>query len=514
YVSHSGGVSIYQLTADRQLRELTLIDRLQLQGTPHAIEVVGDSLWIVMTDSRRVVEVELMSGEYRIVRGFATVDQGGNRIKPRDILVKDESILVSTGTQGTVILYQADADGGAVPVASLNLAYLVRHGDIYAGQMVLRGQTLYVASGQGDLQLYDISPWLEGRYKTTLTLRHYFSVTGDVTTLAFHPRALYAGSTFPYAGDQPTENPVENANVVNHLGGRLNTIVNDLLVITGHIPSAEGRLPATAAIEIQFNRLLDAQQLAAHRDDLLNVTLNGAKVAGLVSSQVNNSGTKLLFRPTNGFIDGQRYRVTLSGALRDLHGKTLGGDYSFRFTASSHEQPVLAEIRPEFASWRGEVPITVYGANFSDATELFLAGQPVEASRIQRVSANELRFSLPALAQSPADNQVVGLQVRNGELVDSRHAAFTYIADPQIDKIGAYDRVTRVHDGSRRNFLFNSGEVVAVEGRGFSPLTQVTINGKTASDVVLEGTNLLSFRLPGNTLGQLHMVLSNVEPTV
>src|SRR5690606_25337867 len=386
--------------------------------------------------------------------------------------------------------------------------------DIYAGQMVLRGQTLYVASGQGDLQLYDISPWLEGRYKTTLTLRHYFSVTGDVTTLAFHPRALYAGSTFPYAGDQPTENPVENANVVNHLGGRLNTIVNDLLVITGHVPSAEGRLPATAAIEIQFNRLLDAQQLAAHRDDLLNVTLNGAKVAGLVSSQVNNSGTKLLFRPTNGFIDGQRYRVTLSGALRDLHGKTLGGDYSFRFTASSHEQPVLAEIRPEFASWRGEVPITVYGANFSDATELFLAGQPVEASRIQRVSANELRFSLPALAQSPADNQVVGLQVRNGELVDSRHAAFTYIADPRIDKIGAYDRVTRVHDASRRNFLFNSGEVVAVEGRGFSPLTQVTINGKTASDVVLEGANLLSFRLPGNTLGQLHLVLSNVEPTV
>src|SRR5690606_33392459 len=149
YVSHSGGVSIYQLTADRQLRELTLIDRLRLQGTPHAIEVVDDSLWIVMTDSRRVVEVELMSGEYRIVRSFATVDQGGNRIKPRDILVKDESILVSTGTQGTVILYQANADGAAVPVASLNLAYLVRHGDIYAGQMVLRGQTLYVASGQG-----------------------------------------------------------------------------------------------------------------------------------------------------------------------------------------------------------------------------------------------------------------------------------------------------------------------------------------------------------------------------
>src|SRR5690606_7993651 len=173
YVSSVDGVSIYQLTDRRELRRLAVIDRLLLKATPHAIDVVGDSLWISLTDSRRIVEVELMSGEYRIVRDFETIDEGGNRFKPRNILVKNNLILVSSGTAGSVVLYQENSSGGATPVASLNLAYLVRNGDIYAGQMILQGQTLYVAAGQGDLQLYDISPWMEGRYKAPITLKNY-----------------------------------------------------------------------------------------------------------------------------------------------------------------------------------------------------------------------------------------------------------------------------------------------------------------------------------------------------
>lgn len=115
----------------------------------------------------------------------------------------------------SVVLYQQNSARSAAPVAALKLAYLVRNGSIYAGQMILQGQNLYVASGQGDLQLYDISPWMEARFTAAIEMKNYFSVMGDVTGIAFHPRALYAGSTFAYLNDAATENPVEDVDKVN-----------------------------------------------------------------------------------------------------------------------------------------------------------------------------------------------------------------------------------------------------------------------------------------------------------
>src|SRR5690606_26462658 len=79
YLSSTEGVTIYKLNQFRALQQLVTVDRVALQATPHAIAVAGDSLWIALTDSRRVVEVELLSGEYRIIRDIPTVDEGGNR---------------------------------------------------------------------------------------------------------------------------------------------------------------------------------------------------------------------------------------------------------------------------------------------------------------------------------------------------------------------------------------------------------------------------------------------------
>ncbi|MCI2285230.1 hypothetical protein L3081_19940 [Colwellia sp. MSW7] len=45
-------------------------------------------------------------------------------------------------------------------------------------------------SGQGDLQLFDISSWLEGQYNSSIELKDYFSVLGNAEALAFHLRSL------------------------------------------------------------------------------------------------------------------------------------------------------------------------------------------------------------------------------------------------------------------------------------------------------------------------------------
>ena len=42
--------------------------------------------------------------------------------------------------------------------------------------------------------------------------------------------------------DKAVENPVDDANKVSHIGGRLNTIVNKQLMIVEHTPIAEGEL--------------------------------------------------------------------------------------------------------------------------------------------------------------------------------------------------------------------------------------------------------------------------------
>ena len=252
-------------------------------------------------------------------------------------------------------------------------------------------------------------------------------------------------------------------------------------------------MPAGEPVEVQFNKNLDYAQIRDHGDDLFEVTLDGAKVAGYVSLTTNNDGSRLVFRPSSAFIDGKRYRVILSGAISDIHGQRLENDYSFRFVSSSDEQPVIRDVIPGFASWRGGKDIVIYGDNFSNDTRIILGGITVDSSVISIVNEHEMRFILPALSSSPADNLLMGIEVENGQLLESRRAAFTYIADPLIESIGYFTPYSGEFDDLLQTFLFNSGEYAAITGVGFSPLTEMTVNGKPAVDVVLQSPNLISF---------------------
>ena len=169
--------------------------------------------------------------------------------------------------------------------------------------MMLYGQTLYVAAGQGDLQLFDISPWLDGRFNEKIALANYYTVTGAIDAIGFGRGALYAGTAFVYVAGEPAENPLETGAAVGQLGGALNTLVNDRLTIVEQIPEARGVLPADQAIEVQFNRILDPALVQEFGADLFEVSLSGSRVDGYVSGRVNNLGTRLIFRPATAFQD-------------------------------------------------------------------------------------------------------------------------------------------------------------------------------------------------------------------
>jgi hypothetical protein len=508
YLSDSAGIHIYEITDQRRIQLHASIPTTRLRGTTNALFLDGDRLWAAMANSRRVIAIELLSGTYEIVRDIPVTIKSGARIRPGDIYVHGDHLFVSTGSLGSVELFVTD-DTAATAVASLNLAYLVRDGELNSGQLDLRGQTLYVAAGQGDLQLFDVAAWLEGRYNIVPTLRHYFSVMGDAQAFAFHPRAMYVGSAFPYRDGVAVENPIEGG-AVSQLGGKLNTIKNDLLTITGHTPEAEGLLPVSEPVTIEFNRHLDYHHVQALGDQLLVVSLDGVKIAGMVSLETHAHGSRLIFEPLQPWQADRRYRVTLAGSVRDNLGVALAHPYSFRFYAKADNRPLITEVAPRFASWRGGAEITLTGENFTVDTLVSVAGVELAPETVIAVTPTRLRFRLPPLSQSPADNLVVGVGVRNGAFSDALPVAFTYIADPLIARIGAYDRIEDVFSPDITRFAFNDRDIVAIEGSGFSELTRVSINGEPAEDVILERPGLLSFRLPANTIGRLDVSVTNV----
>ena len=86
---------------------------------------------------------------------LAGSDPGAETVLQRNTPVH---LLVSTGASGTLVMYEILPGNASAPVAQLSLSYLIRNGDLNAGRIMLYGQTLYVASGQGDVQMHLAQP--------------------------------------------------------------------------------------------------------------------------------------------------------------------------------------------------------------------------------------------------------------------------------------------------------------------------------------------------------------------
>jgi len=510
YVATANGIRIFQLLPDRNLREIAALSDDHLGGSPTAMVLDEKLLWVALPSVSRAIAIDLMAGDYAVANSVDLVDLSGRPIRPASMLLRDDLLLVSGGAMGTVTAYAVRPEHTGLPVAQFSLAYLIPNGDVFAGEMMRYGQTLYVAAGQGDLQLFDISAWLDGQFRQPVTLKNYYAVTGAIDAIAFGRGALYAGTAFVYVNNEPAENPLEVGTRIGHLGGTLNTLVNEQLTIVAQIPEPRAVLPAGRAVEVQFNRIIDPRQLADLADALFEVSLSGSPVAGYVASQINNTGSRLIFRPASPFIDQKEYQVRISAALADIHGQTLARDYRFRFVAADHRQPVIKDVQPAFGSWRGGDEIVVTGENFNPATSLTIGGLAVPADQIINRTDSEMAFILPALDSAPVENRLVGIAVANGFLQDFKAGQFTYVTDPVIESIGQFNPVTTAIYPADQRFLFNAGEYAAVRGSGLNVLSRITVNGRPAREVTVVDSRTLSFRVPDDTVGPLTVAVSNL----
>ena len=178
YIGTSKTIEIYKLNTDKTLSHLGAVPNSTLSGGVGNITVAGQSLWATIPANREVVEIELATGNHAVLRRFKTLDKAGNSFVPDDILVYGDKVLVSSGRTATVQLYYLDSEDSASPLTDLKLAYLVSNGDLYAGNIILVGQTLYIAGGQGDVQLFDIAPWLDNRFQDSVSTEELLQCYG------------------------------------------------------------------------------------------------------------------------------------------------------------------------------------------------------------------------------------------------------------------------------------------------------------------------------------------------
>ena len=120
------GLEVYRLGNELGLSHLQTLSSNYLGRVPGRMMVDGRSLWLTLPGARQIIEMDLMNGEFEVVRRFDTVDTANNVLTPVDILRHKDLLMVSTGGTGTVQAYALDSDASATAVADLRLTYLVQ----------------------------------------------------------------------------------------------------------------------------------------------------------------------------------------------------------------------------------------------------------------------------------------------------------------------------------------------------------------------------------------------------
>ncbi|HMI92662.1 MAG TPA: IPT/TIG domain-containing protein, partial [Polyangiales bacterium] len=522
YVSCQTGVRIYQSLPDGTLHPIDTLAVSALGGIPNKLAIDDDTLWVSLANAPIVRGVDLMRGYYDPLRTVQSVDLNGVPAIAAALLVRDGVMLIATGSQASVVVHQLRLGTDSPALAQLPLAHLTDSVPLFAGAMALQGQTLYVAGGNGDVQLFDVGPWLDLNFSAAIELANYFSVFGSADALALGRRMVYAGAAYLEYASTTFENPVERARLCAVCGGAcgfckmrptgaLNTLADGLLNVVEQVPEPRGVLPVTADVEVQLNRVLNEAQVLSNGANLFQVSLGSAPIAGTVTTRINNTGSRLIFHPAQAFAPQREYSVRIASALSDVQGQTLRSDYRFRFTTESGLMPSIDELTPDLGSWRGGAQITLRGGGLSSSTRITVGGQTVSPAQIVAVTSEEIRFLLPALPAAPAHDLLVGVAVENGALRSFRAGRLTYVADPRLDAVGQWNVATNTLEPNDDRFLFNEGEFLAIRGEGLNAGTRVLVNGKPALELSVVDERTLRLRVPDDTIGRLTLEVSNQQ---
>ncbi|MEJ2062636.1 MAG: IPT/TIG domain-containing protein, partial [Reinekea sp.] len=508
-VATEQAVQIFDIAEQFALTPVATLGSDLLTATPVSMTVFADHLYIAQDDGT-LLSVEMSSGQFKQTGSSLLIDAAGRRVAAQSLIVNDNLLLASTGSLSSVVAYVPGIDGWQYQ-NEFSLTYLNSNATLNAGFMQLQGSDLFIAAGEGDLQQYDLSAWLNNDFSSQPALVDYYATTGNVNTFASRAQAIYAGSSTAYVNGDAVDNPVASLKDAGAIGGGLSTFANVPFSVQSVAPAYNGKLADDDAIEVQLNRIANYQDIADYGSELLSVSRSGVQVSGFVSQQVNNDGGKLIFRPLTAWQNGSEYQVTLSANVRSLHDEVLQRGATWRLYGSDQPHPVIDSIAPAFGSWQGSGVVTIYGSGFSADTVVHIGNQTVAASDVISLSDDRLQVIVPGNADAEDHNLSVAVTVANGNRENRLFGAYTYIARPTILRIGTYTVSTGKVNYADRRVEFNAGEYLAIDASGLSSITRVKINDQWASDVSILDEDTLLVRVPINQLGALSIQLINAQ---
>jgi hypothetical protein len=519
FVGTDRGITIYRSNDSRRLEQVALLGGSKLGGKPGVIKVIDDHLWVLISDAPRILSLELMSGDYKVQTSLTTQEAGGTPWQPTDMILSGRLLLVSSGWGGKIYAYYRSGTDLS-PVATLPLIHLTP-GGAHAGSLALYGQTLYVAAGQGDLQVFDISNWLQGIYQAPL-MKNYFAMKGSVNSVVMKGGTLFAATGYAQQGENDLENPLDHLSGLTARGA-IHAIVSNDMSVVDIFPTPDQVLPKGSPIKLQFTHLLDTAQTQPIDPQLLTMSLDGSAQSGFLAADVVSGGSQLTLQPAGQLAYAKQYQVRLSGLSRNIHGRTVGDDFLWNIYSSEFEAPHITNVIPNQASYHGDVAVTLKGSGFGAASRVIIGESIVPDENILQRNAQEITFRLPPLNNIPETNKLVGIRVLNespnerngiyepfnGETSELMAGAFTYVTDPKIVQVGRYDlQDHKLLDGIE-SFAFGAGETVAIRAEGISPDTVVALNGKKATEIGWVGSDMITVRLPDNLIGKFTITLSN-----
>lgn len=199
-------------------------------------------------------------------------------------------------------------------------------------------------------------------------------------------------------------------------------------VVTQRSPAADATNVAVAAsVEVTFSETLDPNSVAANA---IVVTDNSGPVAGTVSLAGND--TVVVFTPGAELASGMMHTVTVSGAISDLAGNTLGADLNWSFTTV---QAAPATARVAYSNFRtGGEPDSIRVVDISSAGIL---------NRIEPVvngANDEFYYIASIFALSPDGSRIAYLADRVSDAENALHIQVLETgADIEVD-IGDVNR--------------------------------------------------------------------------
>ncbi|MEL6177946.1 MAG: IPT/TIG domain-containing protein, partial [Myxococcota bacterium] len=514
YVTSDAGLRIWRLNERGLLESMVTIPTSSFGDVPESMVRHNGDLWVTLPHANAIAQVELLSGDFALTHVVEVRRLGDGLVRPTDMLLHDGLLMVAGGDDAVVLLYSVEGQQGQ-PLAELPLVSLNPYSHLRAHGLMLRGQDLYVAANDGDVQVFPIAEWLDQDedFGVAAEPRDILGVAGAARSMAAGKGAIYVGSVGWLEADGVTENPQDGA---APLTGVMTTLADTHLTVVETWPPPGGDMHHTESITVEFNRVVDPESLTSTITQCPGDCGGMPTVVALDAHAYDvtrTGGTLLTFPLVDGAqsgvveicVDGANDGPGDGAGVVALNGSTLVADYCWTVEVKAEPLPMLGSVVPNRGGWRGGQALLLRGTWLDANTQVFFGDDdtPAMVTLPNPPIEGVIEVTTPLYPGAQQTDKVVGIRLVRGDRSSFYPLTYTYVADPSIEEVGLYDYEQQRLQTDQKVAHYNRRPWIGVRGRGFGDHVELWVNNRPVDRWEQPFADLLVFQAPERTLGTL-----------